>query len=81
MRIRSVDLTADNVHVFANLPTTTDADVMRLVSAGQGALQRVDRALFTGTLHGLPQGTHTLTIVTFRSTGSRNIQRVTAVRP
>ena len=81
VRIRSVDLTADNVHVFANLPTTTDADVMRLVSAGQGALQRVDRALFTGTLHGLPQGTHTLTIVTFRSTGSRNIQRVTAVRP
>ena len=81
VRIRSVDLTADNVHVFANLPTTTDADVMRLVSAGQGALQRVDRALFTGTLHGLGQGTHTLTIVTFRSTGSRNIQRVTAVRP
>jgi hypothetical protein len=68
--------------VFANQPTgTTEAQVLDSVRAGQGTLQRIDRALFRGTLRGLPRGENTLTIVTFEPSGTHNVQRVTAVLP
>lgn len=80
--IRSVDLTANNVHVFANLPATMgEADILATAGEGKGRCKRIDRALFKTVLKGLPKGSNTLTIVTFEPTGSRNVQRVTAASP
>jgi hypothetical protein len=80
--IRSVDFTADTVHVFANLPgAMPESEILALVAEGHGRLERLDRALFKGVLRGLPRGDNALTIVTFEPTGTRNIQRVTAVVP
>jgi len=78
--IRSTDLTADTLHVFANLPaSTSESDIIAMVSEGKGRLERIDRALFKGTLRGLSRGNTTLTIVTVEPTGTRSIKRVTAV--
>jgi hypothetical protein len=80
--IRSVDLTADAVHVFANLPAaTTDAQILAMTENGGGRLDRIDRALFKGVLRNLPRGSNALTIVTFEPSGTRSIKRVTAVAP
>jgi hypothetical protein len=80
--IRSVDLTADAIAVFANLPAaTTDAQILSMTSNGGGRLDRIDRALFKGVLRNLPRGSNTLTIVTFEPTGTHSIKRVTAVAP
>ena len=80
--IRSTDQTADTVHVFANLPAgTTEAQILADVTAGKGRLERFDRALFRGRLQDLPPGSNTLTIVTFESTGTRSIRRITATKP
>jgi hypothetical protein len=77
--IRSVDFTADSVHVFANLPaTTTDAQVIADARQGNGRLDRVDRALFRGTVRAQPRG-NTLRIVTFESTGTTAVNRANAV--
>ncbi len=80
--IRSVDFTAERVHAFANLPgTMSEAQVLSSAAGGQGRLERMDRALFKGTLQNLLTGNNTLTIVTFEPTGTRSVQRVTAVFP
>ena len=81
--IRSVDFTADQVHVFANLPSTTsESEILASVASGQGRCDRIDRALFKATtLGGLQKGDNTLTIVTFEPTGTHNVQRVTAKLP
>jgi hypothetical protein len=80
--IRSLDLTADSVHVFPNLPaSTTDAQVLAMAEEGRGRLDRLDRALFKGILRNLPVGTQSLTIVTFEINGTRGVKRVTAVAP
>jgi hypothetical protein len=82
VRIRSLDLTADTVHVLPDLPaSTTDAQILAMADEGRGRLDRVDRALFAGVLRNLPAGTHSVTIVTFEISGSRSIRRVTAVAP
>jgi hypothetical protein len=80
--IRSADGTADSVHVFSDLPlTVSDAQVLQMVNDGKGRLDRVDRALFRGTLANIPSGTRSLVIVTLEPTGTRNVQRVTAIVP
>jgi hypothetical protein len=80
--IRSTDQTADTVHVFVNLPaSTTEAQILADVNAGKGRLERFDRALFRGRIQDLPRGLNTLTIVTFESTGTRSIRRITATKP
>ena len=76
----STDATADSVHVFAGLPpTVTDAQVVAMVTEGKGRFDRVDRALFKGTVRANGSGPHALTIVALEPTGTRNIQRVSAV--
>jgi len=78
--IRSVDLTADAVHVFANLPAaTTEPDILAMVNDGRGRAERIDRALFKVVLRNLPRGAVPLTIVTFEPSGNRSIRRATAV--
>jgi Alpha amylase, catalytic domain len=80
--IRSLDLTADAIHVFANLPTTnTEAEILTMVTNGRGRTDRVDRAIFKGVLRNLPRGTNSLTIVTLEPTGTHSIKRVNAVNP
>jgi hypothetical protein len=80
--IRSVDFTADRVHVLPNLPNaTTEADILTAVASGKGRLDRFDRALFHGVLRGLPQGENNLTIVTFERGARHSIKRVTASVP
>ena len=80
--IRSVDFTADRVHAFANLAgTVSEAEVLAMATAGQGRLERSDRALFKGTVSGLRQGSNSLTLVAFERTGTRGVNRVAAVLP
>jgi len=75
--VRSLDKTANNVHVFLNLPAgQTDAEIMALVSQGQGQASRYDRDLFKYGFHNIPHGNNVATIVTFEPTGRSNIQRV-----
>jgi alpha-amylase len=82
VRIRSTDLTAERVHVFAGLAAATpDSEVLAMAAAGKGRCDRIDRALFKAVLRDLPSGDNTLTIVTFESTGTHNVQRLTAVVP
>jgi hypothetical protein len=71
--IRSLDSTADRIHAFANLSST--------MAEGQGRLERIDRALFKGTVRGLAKGDNTLMIVTFEPSGTHSVQGVTAVLP
>jgi hypothetical protein len=78
--VRSIDRTADAVHVFVDLPAgLADADVVERARQGQGKLLPIDRDLFRGTPTGLAPGSHALTIVSFEPTGSRNVERETVV--
>jgi alpha-amylase len=80
--IRSLDSTADRIHAFANLSSTmAESEVLALVAEGQGRLERIDRALFKGTVRGLAKGDNTLMIVTFEPSGTHSVQGVTAVLP
>jgi hypothetical protein len=80
--IRSSDLTADAVHVFANVAAgATDAQIIAMTGNGGGRLDRIDRGLFKGSIQNLHPGPNVLTIVTFERTGNRRIQRVNQTLP
>jgi glycosidase len=82
IRIRSEDGTASEVHAFANLAgTVSDAAVLDMVAKKQGRFDRIDRALFKGTLRGLSSGANAVTIVTIEPTGTRSVVRTTAAVP
>jgi hypothetical protein len=73
--IRSLDLTADNVHVLLDLPAAlTDAQVLAMVGAGSQS-ESIDRDLFKNYFSGLSHGNHVATVVTFEMTGTWNVQR------
>jgi hypothetical protein len=75
-------MTANNVHVFMNLPTNvTDAQIMQMVQNGQGGTDQIDRDIFKTGFFGVPNGNNVFTIVTFEITGNNNIQRVTGITP
>ncbi len=75
--IRSLDKTANNVHVFLNLPAgTTDGQIMDMVNDDQGKAAVHDRDLFKYGYSNVPHGNNVATIVTFEATGNSNIQRV-----
>lgn len=72
---RSVDLTADNIHVFLDLPVgRTDAQILAALS-GSSQATNIDRDLWQKDFSGLTSGNHVLTVVTFEETGTYNIQR------
>lgn len=74
--VRSVDATADSVHVFLDLPATmTEAQILAQVGSGNQA-GAYDRDLFKRGFTNLPTGNHVATIVTFEPTGNKSIQRV-----
>ncbi|MFP6604198.1 MAG: Ig-like domain-containing protein, partial [Pirellulaceae bacterium] len=75
--VRSLDKTADNVHVFLNLPAgTSDSEIMTMVNNGQGKAERYDRSLFKYGYFNVPHGNNVATIVSFEATGNSQIQRV-----
>lgn len=78
LRVKSLDLTADNVHVLLDLPAgLTSAQVLGLVNGGtQG--ERLDRDIWQKYLTGVSSGNHVATVVTYEITGNYNIQRFSA---
>ena len=80
--VRSNDATADRVHVLPGVAAgTSNAAVLALLKDGRGRLERVDRALFRGTLRDLPAGSTALTVVTFEPSGTSNVRRVDVTVP
>ena len=77
---RSNDQTADNMHVFRNLPAAmTDEEILALVSSASQA-DAWDRDLFKKYFDGLTNGNQVFTVVTYEVTGTSNIQRFAGVR-
>jgi hypothetical protein len=73
--VRSVDQTANSVHVFLDLPAgLTDAQVLALVGSASQATQ-IDRDLFTKDFTGLTSGNHVITVVAYEISGNYRIQR------
>jgi glycosidase len=80
--IRSADKTADSVHVFVDLPPVlTDPEILERARQGGGRTEHIDRDLFRGSLTDLAAGTHVLTIVSFETTGTHNVERETVAAP
>lgn len=77
---RSVDRTADSVHLFLNLPASvTDAEIRQMAEQGQGLADPWDRDLFKLGFFGVPSGNNVATIATYEMTGTSNVQRLTGV--
>ena len=73
--VRSLDLTAEEVHVFVDLPSgLTDAQVLALAGSGSLASQ-IDRDLFSFGFASPLGGTYDLTVLTREITGTYNVQR------
>jgi len=73
--IRSVDKTANNVHVLLDVGAAkTDQEVIAMLGAGTQAAQ-IDRDLFTRDMSGLTSGNHTLTVVSYEQSGRASVQR------
>ncbi|MFP6613072.1 MAG: NosD domain-containing protein [Pirellulales bacterium] len=75
--LESPDYTADNVHVFLNLPgSVTEQESRDLATQGQGAAEQVDLNLYKTFFGGMKSGNNVLTVVTFEPTGTANVQRL-----
>ncbi|TWT31300.1 Alpha-amylase precursor [Posidoniimonas corsicana] len=73
--VRSVDKTADNMHVLLDLPASlTDDQVLAMIGPGT-ATSYYDRDEWIRGYFGVPSGAHAVTIVTFEPTGNRSVQR------
>ena len=76
--VRSLDQTANNVHVFLDLPAaTSDAQILSMVGSASQATQ-TDRDLFQKYLTGITSGNHVATVVSYEMDGNYNIQRFSA---
>lgn len=74
--VRSVDLTANSVHLLFDLPAgLTEQQILARVNAGNRAVQ-TDRDLFARDARNLTHGNHTVTVVSYEMTGRSNIQRI-----
>jgi alpha-amylase len=74
--VRSVDGTADNMHMYLDLPANmTDAQVFALTQMGQNDAGTYDRDSFVFGFNSVSTGNHVATVVTFEPTGNYNIQR------
>jgi len=73
--VRSLDLTAEAVHVLLDVGAAlSDAEVLAMV-AGAGQAEAIDRDLFKKYFAGLTNGNHAATVVAFEMTGNVGIQR------
>ncbi len=74
--VRSVDKTADRVHVYLDLPATmAQDDILAMATANQNRAGYYDRDKFVYGMTGVTSGNHTVTIVTIEETGTTNVQR------
>jgi len=74
--VRSVDQTADNVHVLFDLPAgQSDSAILAMLNSNSQT-QQTDRDLFSIQKNGLTSGNHVATIVTYEISGNYNIQRM-----
>jgi alpha-amylase len=79
--IRSTDMTAEEVRVFWNVPSSFDeADILEWIEQGQGTTDRIDRDIFKTGTFGLPNGNNVVTIYTKEMNGTYNIQRMVGVQ-
>ena len=77
--IRSLDKTANSIHILFNLGDALSDDVvMNLVNTNNQAFQR-DIETFRRAFVAVPAGNSAITVVTFEETGTSNIQRFTGV--
>jgi glycosidase len=77
MIVRSVDATANNMHIFLDLPANmSDAAILNLAQQGVNRAGFYDRDQFVLGFTALATGNHVATIVTFEPTGNHSIQRV-----
>ena len=75
----SVDKTAENMHVFLDLPASvSENDVLQMVSNGNLAAG-YDRDQFIRSYTNLLSGNHIVTLVTIEPTGHTSVQRFTGV--
>jgi alpha-amylase len=75
--VKSADGTANSIHAYLDLPAaTTDAQILNMVNQGQGAAGQIDTNLWAYGFNGIQSGNHVVTIVSYRPTGSYNIQRI-----
>jgi alpha-amylase len=74
--VQSVDKTADNVHVFLDLPPNmSNAQILLMAQQGQNHASTYDRDGFVYGFSNLITGNHVATVVTFEMTGNSNVQR------
>jgi glycosidase len=67
--VESTDQTADNMHVFLDLPAgTTSAQVLQLALNGQGDADEYDRDQWIYGFNSVTTGNHVATVVTFEPT-------------
>lgn len=79
-RAKSLDGTADSMHLFLNLGADlSDAQVLDLVD-GNSQANKVDRDLFQRGYFDVAQGYNVLTVVTYEQTGTVNVQRLDPIR-
>ena len=73
---RNTDGTADNMHIFLDLPAgTTDAQIYQMTQLGQNAAGVYDRASWVYGFSSVSSGNHVATVVTFEPTGNYSIKR------
>ncbi len=76
MVVRSVDQTADGMHIFLDLPAAmTDAEVYARALLGYNTASDYDRDSFILGFSSLATGNHVATVVTFEPSGNYNVQR------
>ncbi|HEY7087847.1 MAG TPA: dockerin type I domain-containing protein [Tepidisphaeraceae bacterium] len=74
--VKSLDQTANSVHVFLDLPANlSDAQILAMVGQANHTGQ-YDRDLFRYGFGSVSSGNHVATIVSFEITGNKNVQRV-----
>lgn len=76
LAVRSLDLTADNVHVFFDLPAALSENEILAMLGPASQSTRLDRDLFVLDVYGVTSGNHVATVVTFEITGNYSVQRV-----
>ncbi len=75
--VRSLDKTANAIHVYLNLPAgMTDSQILAMASSGQGAARQIDRDQFIFGFSNIPHGNNVVTIVSYEPSGNHNVQRI-----
>ena len=76
LNVRSLDMTANSVHVLLDLPAAdSNSQILSMLSDSNHTSQ-IDRDLFSKQFTGLTSGNHVATIVSFEMDGNFNIQRI-----